>query len=272
MHEHGAGSAGADVILAIPFVFAAIFYLCGVAIQFHHGRRWPWRRTAAWVAGIIAAASGFVGPLAAAGHDDFTAHMGAHVLVGMVAPLLLVAAAPVTLALRTLQVGRARRVSRLLRSWPARFFTAPVVAAVLNVGGMWALYRTPVFQAMQDDPLLHWLVMTHFLLAGYLFTAAIIPTDPAPHRAGYPLRMVVLVVAFGFHDVLAKHLYAHPPVGFPAQQVQAGAMLMYYAGSVVDIVIITVLCAQWYRTAGHVLRRTRTSAASSLRKERRVRW
>ena len=142
--------------------------------------------------------------------------MGAHVLVGMVAPLLLVAAAPVTLALRTLQVGRARRVSRLLRSWPARFFTAPVVAAVLNVGGMWALYRTPVFQAMQGDPLLHWLVMTHFLLDGYLFTAAIIPTNPAPHRAGYPLRMVVLVASGRHAHVLRgrhrRHRHHHDAV------------------------------------------------------------
>jgi putative membrane protein len=244
-HDHG-GTLSADVILGMPFAAALVIYLAAVAIGFSRGRSWPCHRTAAWVAGIIAAASGFVGPLTT--HDDFVTHMWTHLLVGMVAPLLLVAAAPMTLALRTMDITAARRLSRVLGSWPARFLTAPIVAATLNVGGMWALYFTPVFEQMQASMLMHLLVMTHFLIAGYLFTAAIIPFDPAPHQARYATRMVVLILALAAHSVLAKMIYAYPPVGVASDQAQTGAMLMFYAGDFVDVLIITILCARWYRS------------------------
>lgn len=257
MHGHAPASAVvADAILALPFAFALVFYGCGVVIQSRHSRGWPWYRSLSWFLGVVAAASGFVGPLAAASHDGFVAHMWAHLLVGMAAPLLLVLGAPVTLALRSLHVIPARRLARLMRSLPARVLTLPVVAVTLNVGGMWMLYATPLYEAVQQSPVLHFVVMTHFLLAGYLFTASIVPVDPAPHRAGFPLRMTVLILALAAHGILAKTLYSHPPTGVSAVDAQAGAMLMYYAGDVIDAAIILLLCAQWYRASGRNLARS----------------
>jgi len=258
-HVSGSGSLGVEAILALPFALALIFYGAGVVLHRRRGSTWPWYRSIFWVLGIGAAAAGFVGPLAAAAHEDFVAHMWGHLLVGMVAPLLLVLASPVTLAVRTLHVVPARRLSRILSSWPARVATAPVVAAVLNVGGMWLLYSTPLYDAMRGNVLLHLVVMAHFLLAGYLFTVAIIPIDPAPHRAGFPLRMVVLVLALAAHGILAKTIYASPPAGVPTPEAQAGAMLMSYAGDVIDAAIITVLCAQWYRHGAIGIRRAATA-------------
>ncbi|WP_434612356.1 cytochrome c oxidase assembly protein [Arthrobacter sp. A5] len=52
-----------------------------------------------WLAGTVAAAAAVTGPLAEDAHTEFTAHMAGHLLVGMIAPLLLVSAAPVSLAL-----------------------------------------------------------------------------------------------------------------------------------------------------------------------------
>lgn len=270
MHDHTSGPGlSADAILAAPFVFALILYLTGVGIQIHRRGSWPWYRTAAWVGGIAAAASGFAGPLAASAHGDVVAHMGAHLLVGMVAPVLLVVAAPVTLALRSLHVTRARRLSALLRSWPARFLTLPPIAGVMNVGSMWLLYRTPLYNEMQAVMLVHLLVMMHLLVAGYLFTVAIIPTDPAPHRTGYPMRLVVLVAAIAAHNVLAKSLYAQPPAGAGLDEGQQAALLMYYGGGVVEIVIIVRLCAQWYRDAGRDLTRPGSSSAGTASPGRR---
>ena len=262
MHDHAPGSGGvtADVILALPFALALVLYGCGVILHRRRGSAWPWHRSLSWALGVMAAAGGFVGPLAAAAHRDVVAHMGAHLLVGMAAPLLLVLAAPVTLALRTLHVVPARRLSRMLSSRPARVATAPIVAALLNVGGLWVLYSTPLYDAMRDDILLHLVVMTHFLLAGYLFTAAIIPVDPAPHRAAFPTRMVVLVLALAAHGILAKTIYASPPAAATASDGRAGAMLMYYGGDVIDAAIIAVLCAQWYRQGAVRMRRASTAA------------
>jgi putative membrane protein len=189
--------------------------------------------------------------------------MGGHLLAGMLAPLLLVLSAPVTLALRTLDVVPARRLSRLLRSRPARVVAHPITAAALSAGGMWVLYTTPLFEAMQTNPLLHLLVHAHFLAAGYLFTAAMIGIDPRPHPPTRQLLAVVLVLALASHSILAKYLYAHPPAGVAALDAQQGAELMYYLGAWIEAAIIMIFCAEWYRAAGR-----RLAAASAVRGRR----
>lgn len=272
MHDHGHSARTGldpDLLLTLPFAFALAFYAACVLIQVHQRRPWPWYRSASWAAGIAAAAAGFVGPLAAAAHEDFVAHTGAHVLVGMAAPVLLVLGAPVTLTLRSIHVTSARRLSHALSSWPARIVSAPIIAALLSVGGLWMLYATPLYEAVQRSPLVHLAVMTHFLIAGYLFTAAIISVDPAPHRAGFPLRVAVLILALAAHGILAKTLYAHPPAGVDDAEAQAGAMLMFYAGDLVDAAIITILCAQWYRRTGRAIRRDRERERAPSPQERR---
>lgn len=211
------------------------------------GRAWPMWRSLCWVAGVVAAGVA-AGPVADAAHMDFRAHMVGHLLLGMLAPLLLVLSAPVTLLLRALPVVEARRVSRVLRSRAVTVVAHPVVAAVLNVGGLWVLYRTDLFHTSMHDPTLHVLVHLHVLLAGCLFTYAIAGPDPAPHRPGLPLRAAVLVLAVAAHNVLAKTLYASPPDGVPADQAAAGAQIMYYGGAPVEIALMVLLGLEWLRT------------------------
>jgi hypothetical protein len=90
----------------------------------------------------------------------------------------------------------------------------------------------------------------HLLFAGYLFTAAVIGLDPAPHRPSRVVTAVVLVLAMASHSILAKYLYANPPGAVPMAQAQDGAQLMYYAGAWIEAAIIVIFCAQWYRAAG----------------------
>jgi putative membrane protein len=255
-HLHTGGGPAATLVLALPAGLALILYLGATISQRRRGNAWPSHRAVLWLVGVAAASSGFVGPLAEAAHRNFTVHMITHVVTGMAAPVLLVLAAPVTLALRAMDVVPARRLARLLNSAPLRMLTNPIVAAVLNIGGLWLLYRTPLFAAMQDNPLLHAGVMAHVLVAGCLFTASIIPVDPAPHRALFPVRTAVLVLAFAAHGILAKSVYAHPPAGVAPSDAEAGALLMYYAGDVIDLVIITLLFAQWYKNSGRTLSRS----------------
>jgi putative membrane protein len=172
--------------------------------------------------------------------------MAGHVLLGMLGPLLLVLAAPVTLVLRTLPLGAARALSRVLRSAPAALLAHPFVAGLLNVGGLWALYRTGLYAATHTDPLLHALVHAHVLAAGCLFAFAVLGgPDPAPHRLPPPWRAAALVTAVAAHNILAKTLYAAPPPGVPAEQAQAGAQLMYYAGAPVEVALIFLVCRPW---------------------------
>ena len=207
--------------------------------------RWSAPRTVALAAGIVAALLALVGPLADAGHHDFRAHMAGHLLLGMLAPLLLVLADPVTLALRALPVRPARRLVRVLRARPIRLLTHPATATVLNVGGLWVLYRTGLYAAAMMSPTLHVLVMAHVVAAGWLFTHAVVGRDPTG-GASFPVRATFLVGGLAAHAVLAKSLYAAAPAGVDAAAARSGALLMYYGGDAVDVVLMIVLCARWY--------------------------
>jgi putative membrane protein len=174
--------------------------------------------------------------------------MAGHVLLGMLAPLLLVLGAPVTLALRALPPPGAGRLVRLLRSRPLRVLTEPAVAAVLDVGGLWLIYGTPLLDLAHEHVALDVAVHTHVLLAGYLLTAVLVGPDPLPHRRGTRHLQVVLVLALAAHDVLAKRLYAAAGGADPADE-QRGALVMYYGGDAVDLALAVLVCARWYRRA-----------------------
>lgn len=246
MH-HPAGAFPAEVLLLVPALAAAAAYMAGARSDRAAG--WPVHRTAVFLLGLALALLTVLGPLPALAHTDFTWLALSHVAAGMLAPLLLVLSRPVTLALRVMDKLPARRTVRLLRSTPARFLSHPLTAAVLNVGGMFLMFRTPLFEAMSTLTPVHWLVTFHLVAAGYLWTAALVGRDPNPHRAGLRLRAGVLVATAAAHNILAKSLYADPPAGVPAAAAESGAVAMYYAGGAVEIAVMLILCLQWYRSS-----------------------
>ncbi len=189
----------------------------------------PWRG-AAFMAGCTALATGLALPV-----TSFADHMTQHVLIGMVAPLGLVLGAPVTLLLRVLPVGSARRLTRLLRSRPVRFLTHPVTALVLSVGSLAALYLTPLYAYAGHHPLVH----LHVVLSGLLFAWVVAGADPAPHRPSVTVRLVVLGVAVAAHATLSQLLYAGAYVQIPATDAdrRAGATIMYYAGDLAELLL-----------------------------------
>lgn len=257
--SHHADSADilSDLILAIPFAIALIAYLAGVYLSRRRGH-WPWYRSVLWTLGLAACAAGVVGPLAERGHSSFPAHMVSHLVMGMLGPVLLVLSAPFTLALRTLPLIWARRLAAVLASAPVRFVSHPVIAATLSLGGLWVLYSTDLFEATHHHAAVHALVHVHILVSSYLFTAAIIGIDPNRHRAGPIFRAVVLVLFMAGHRILAKQIYADPPLGVPIDQAHLGALVMYYGGDILDLVIVLILCYQWYSTRqARVAMRTR---------------
>jgi len=257
-HDH---AGGVDLLAALAVtatLLALVAYAVLVVRARRRGRAWAVGRTLAWTLGCLLATAAVTGPLARAAMTGWTAHMAGHVLLGMLAPLLLVLGAPVTLALNALPVGAARRLSRLLRSRPLRVLTEPGVAAVLDVGGLWLLYGTPLLDVAHDHPLVDVVVHAHVLLAGYLLAAVLVGPDPLPHRRTTRHLLVVLVLALAAHDVLAKRLYALA-AGTDLLDEQRGAMVMYYGGDAVDLALAVLVCARWYR-------RTRPRATSGRRR------
>lgn len=246
-HYHPSSFPDISLLLAIPFLSGICLYLLAVILSNRAYKSWPKHRTFFWIAGIVSAMLAVVGPLADRAHNDFSAHMVGHLLLGMLAPLCIALSAPVTLFLRSIPVKAARCLTSVLKSRICNLYRDPIIASVLNIGGLWVLYTTNLYEAMHESILLHILIHFHVFVAGYLFTIAIIYVDLTPHRTSYLYRSIVLVIALAAHGILSKYIYINPPAGTSAITAQVGAMIMYYGGDFIDMMIIFILCLQWYK-------------------------
>jgi putative membrane protein len=266
--EHGAFSSAvtAPALVAWTLLAAASVAYAMAARRAQRGRRgWSGWRIVSFVAGAVILAVAVSPPVAAWAHHDLRGHMTQHLLLGMIAPLGLVLAAPLTLVLREIPVPLARLATSALRSRPVRVATHPVTALLLDVGVLYLLFLTPLFAATLASPALHGVVHFHFFAAGSLFIWSIAGPDPVPHRPGFRTRLAALFVAIAAHSTLAKVMYAYGwPRGtdFPLHEVRAAAKLMYYGGDAAELLLAIALFAAWYRAAGR-RRRSRSTARSA---------
>lgn len=254
------------LLLAVSALLLAL-YLLALARQRARARPWSHWRTAAFLLGMGCVLGSLVPPLASHAHHDLSAHMLQHLLLGMLGPIGLVLGTPVTLALRTLPPRASRALVRLLHSAPIRFITHPIAALLLNIGGMAALYLTPLYALMAEHAVLHVLVHLHFVAAGTLFSWAILQLEPAgPRRLSAAARLVILFVAIATHATLAKTMYAH---GFPRgtahalPEIQRAAQIMYYGGDLTELLLLIVLCATWPRRSAAAGRAAVPAAAQA---------
>lgn len=182
----------------------------------------------------------------------------------MAGPAFLALSAPITLALRTLPRRPRRILLRLLHSLPAAVLATPATAVVLDLGGLYALYLTGLYQAAERGDLLHAAVHLHMILAGCLLSWAVIGIDPARRRPGTGARLAALIAAAAGHDTLAKLMYAwNMPAGAgPLTGRHSGAELMYYGGTLIEVALAVILMTQWYLASGRALARTRRRSAT----------
>ncbi len=239
------------ILWLIPFIAIIIFYVQAVQHSNQNYRKWPLYRTILFITGVIFVALSIVGPIAEQSHSNFVYHMYSHLLLGMLAPLLITLSAPMTLLLRSVPVLYARKVSKILKSRYLQTISHPVIATLLNLGGLWVLYTTNLFEAMHHSMLLAILVHVHIFLAGYVFTISIIYIDPTPHRTSYMLRSVMIIFYMAGHSILSKWVYANPPVGVSKLEAELGGMIMYYGGDLIDVIIIIILLKQFYKSTNN---------------------
>jgi putative copper resistance protein D len=169
-------------------------------------------RTVGWVLGwaiFVWATSGAPGVY---GRVLFSVHMVMHMTVSMAAPILMVLAAPVTLALRTLSPRHDHTLGPrevLLALVHSRYFAVvgnPVVAAVIFFGSLIVFYFSPLFELALRTHTGHVLMTTHFLLAGYLFAWVLVGIDPGPRRWPPVMLLVVLFGTLSFHALFGVAL------------------------------------------------------------------
>ncbi|HEY2999653.1 MAG TPA: cytochrome c oxidase assembly protein [Acidimicrobiales bacterium] len=236
---------------ALVVVAAGAAYAVGVRRLAARGRRWsPWR--SASMAGALAAA--VVATQSGIGRYDtevLWVHMVQHVVLGMVVPLLVVLAAPLTLALQTGGPATRRGLRRLLHSGPGRVLAHPVVAWCLFGGGLAVIYLTPVLGLAARHAPVHLLVHAHVLATGLLFLAVLVGVDPLPGRPPPGARLLALLVAVPFHAVIGLALLtASSPVAPDAypdlsdQRVAAG--LFWGTGELFTLVVAAIIVRQWW--------------------------
>ena len=190
--------------LAVAVIAVAV-YLLGVRRMRARGDSWPVARTIGWVMGWAIFVWATCGAPGVYGRVLFSMDMVMHMTVFMVAPILMVLAAPVTLALRTAVPRRDNTLGPrelLLAVVQSRFLAVignPIVAAVIFFGSLIVFYFSPLFELALRTHTGHVLMTLDFLLAGYLFAWVLVGIDPGPRRWPPWLLLVILFGTISFH-------------------------------------------------------------------------
>lgn len=195
-----------DALIMGILILLVALYIKGVVVLTKRGDKWPVGRTISFALAISAIDFATSGGLGVYALFSFEYHMIAHMVIGMIAPIGLVLSAPVTLALRTLPIGRTPEergvrgmLIALLHSRYAVILTNPITALALFDGSLFVLYFTDLFGNLMQSHAGHLFMNIHFLLAGFLFFHVIIGIDPNPKKIPYIVRIVVLFAAMSIH-------------------------------------------------------------------------
>jgi len=255
-----------DIIWLLVAAFLLFFYLAGVWRLRKRGDAWPVLRTVSWVAGVLLLFYITNGGVNVYEKYLFSAHMLAHMTLGMMVPVLLVPGAPITLALRTIR--KRDDGSRGVREWlmlivHSKYFGVlanPIVAAVLFAGSLWVFYYSPLFRWATEEHVGHQWMIIHFLATGYLFTQSLIGIDPVPNRPPYPLRLVVLFATMAFHaffglsimtstGLLLADWYGAMGWGTSAlEDQQAGGGIAWSVGEIPTVALAISVAIMWSRS------------------------
>lgn len=258
-----------DLVFGTAAIIAAVVYVIGVRRLRKRGDSWPIGRTVSWVLGcavLLVATSSGLGRYSPA---VFSVHMGAHMALSMLAPVLLVLGGPMTLALRALKPagsdgppGPREWLLAALHSPVSRFLTHPLVASALFVGGFYALYLGGIFGATLDAHGAHLLMNLHFILSGYLFYWVVIGIDPAPRTLSPVTKLAMVFGSLPFHaffgialmsmgEVMGGWYYRSLALGWNDDLLgdqQLGGGIAWATGEIPLVLVMMALLVQWSRS------------------------
>ncbi|WP_167050749.1 cytochrome c oxidase assembly protein [Salinibacterium sp. ZJ77] len=257
-----------DPLWALVVVFLAFFYVAGVWRLRRRGDSWPWYRTVMWLAGLAVLLWVTNGAPALYGTYLFSTHMLGHMILTMAIPILLVLAAPVTLAARA--IHRRDDGSRGAREWilwvvQSRYMgvlTNPIVAAIIFAGSLWVFYFTDMFRWAVSDHIGHVWMVIHFLLSGYLFALVLVGVDPVQKRPPYAFRLLLLLATMAFHAFFGLAIMSDTGLMLadwygamgrtwgldPMEDQQWGGGIAWSVGEIPTVILAIVVAVQWARS------------------------
>jgi putative membrane protein len=206
-------------------------------------------RAAAFAGGAAVLLVAFLSPLDRLGEERlFSAHMAQHLLIGDVAPLLVVLGLDGPLLRPLLAVGPVRRLRGLAH---------PLVALPLWAANLGVWHLTPLYDAALGHDAVHALQHALFFLCGTLVWAALLEPLPGPawFSAGRKLLYVagMWLVSLALSQVFlwSGHVYYSRYAAAPrtwglsaAADQRAGGGVMLVEGSLVmlGVVVWLLLC------------------------------
>lgn len=254
----------------IPILATVILYLWGVRILHRRGDKWPVSRTLMFV--VLGNGTLLVGICSFLGVYDtvlFWTHMVQHMLLNMIAPVFLVAGAPITLALRTLPKKPRKGLLAVLHSRVAKVLMFPPLTAALMMATPFALYTTGWYELTLRDALAHDILHFWMVVVGVLFFSSMLAVDPVPIRMAYPVRILLFlltmpghafmgIMVMGANRLVAEEWYlAFERTWGPSpmqDQTWAGALL-WATGDLTMFAAMIVLFVQWIKDSKKEARR-----------------
>jgi putative membrane protein len=228
------------MVASAPALAAAAAYLTAVS----RVRRWPWWRTAAFLAGLAVLAVAQLPQIDGRATERLPIHMLQHLLVTMVAAPALVAGAPLMLALRAFRGSwRAAVCGRTLRT-----LTRPLVAWSLFAVVLAGSHVPAFYDLALREPGVHAVEHALYLWSAILFWTPLLA--PLPRRVGGVGAVAYLLLAMAPMSLVGAWLLSAGTVVYPhyatlgatalADQ-RAGAAAMWLGGTIV-LVVAVVAC------------------------------
>ncbi|MFQ6396857.1 cytochrome c oxidase assembly protein [Nocardia sp. KC 131] len=270
-----------DLMFGTLAIVLAVLYLLGVRRLRARGDAWPVGRTIAWMSGCVVllfATSSGVGRYSPA---VFSVHMGQHMALSMLAPILFALGGGVMLALRALPPagrggipGPREWIQAAVHNPVSRLLTHPIVASVIFVGGFYALYMGGIYDSFVDSHAAHLLMNAHFLFSGYLFYWVVVGIDPKPRQVEPLTKLGMVFGSLPFHaffgialmsmtTVMGGWFFRSLGLGWNNDLLgdqRTGGSLAWASGEVPLVVVMLALLIQWSRSDAKLAKRTDRAA------------
>ena len=187
----------------VMLLLTVAVYLYGVHVLHKRGDKWPVLRTVYFC--VLGVGTLFIALFSFLGTYDtvlFWSHMIQHMLLNMIAPVFLVAGAPMTLALRTLPKAPRKWILVVLHSLPAKIALFPPLTTFLMIASPFALYLTGWYNLTLNNDFAHDTLHIYMVVVGCLFFFPLLGVDPVPIRMPYPIRILLFFLTMPFHAFL----------------------------------------------------------------------
>jgi cytochrome c oxidase assembly factor CtaG/putative copper export protein len=197
-----------DLFWLMAAVLVAATYAAGVVRLRRRGEHWPVRRTVALGIALVSLVVATSGSLHTYDRFLVSANVGAHLLLGLVVPTLLWAAAPVSLIRAAVHprdddsTGVREWTAVLLDNAAVRYLVQPFPAFVFLAAVWWAFFATDALRWSVSDSTGRTVIDVVFLLVGLLAVPSLLtPVAAGARRASAPAALVriagAVVVAAG---------------------------------------------------------------------------